>query len=373
MGRPLNRIPRFWLGALMVAIGLSGCSRSSSESPAEPVPSGGATSPSAIPSAEASVAPSTSLLGPPETVELPPIAELGHQLVAHVPDIRPCDLAAGEASVWVSLPDDRALAEIDPATNQLIRSVPLEILPCVIAFSAGSLWAASGDDLTSELVRVDPASGETIAVIDLPLATSIWAMADTGEGGLWALDRVNGTIIPIDPTTNAAGTPIELGWGASDMALADGIAWVSSDIADELVRIEVASGEMERVPAEFVNGGVAIDERGVWALDQLGDRLTLIDGKDRLPVLSWEFELEVGMPVAANGGVWMPSVTGALLVFDSETGEVAALYALPEGFSEAKVALDSVWLLDREHGGGILRIVPDEVTPFEPPSAMVVP
>jgi hypothetical protein len=79
------------------------------------------------------------------------------------------------------------------------------------------------------------------------------------------------------------------------------------------------------------------------------------------------------MPVAANGGVWMPSTTGALLVFDSETGEVAALYGLPEGFSEAKAGLDSVWLLDREHGGGILRIVPDEVSPFEARSALVAP
>ena len=370
---PPDRVQRTWLATIVVALAVVGCSRSAGDSATDPAAPSASTSTSANASSEASVAPSTGLLGPPETVELPPISSLGDQLVGHVPDIRPCDLVASETSVWVSLPDDRALAEIDPATNQVIRSVPLEILPCIITFSAGSLWAASGDDLTSELVRVDPASGETISVIDLPLATSIWAMVDAGEGGVWALDRVNGTIIPIDPATNAAGTPIELGWGASDMALADGIAWVSSDIADELVRIEVATGDMERVPAEFVNGGVAIDERGVWALDQLGDRLTLIGGKDRLPVLSWEFELEVGMPVAANGGVWMPSVTGALLVFDSLTGEVAALYELPEGFSEAKVALDSVWLLDREHGGGILHILPDEVSPFEPPSAMIVP
>jgi len=371
MNRFPNRLAGSLLGAVVVSSAVVACSRSPAESPSESVPEGPAASTSASPSSAASVAPSTSLLGPPETVELPPVGKLGEQLVGHIPDIRPCDLTASETSIWVSVPDDRSLAEIDPGTNQVIRAVPLEILPCAVTFSAGSLWAASGDDLTSELVRVDPASGETLAVIDLPLATSIWAMADAGAGGVWALDRVNGTIIPIDPSSNAAGTPIELGWGASDMALADGIAWVSSDIADELVRIDVATGEMERVPAEFVNGGVAIDERGVWALDQLGDRLTLIDGKDRLPVLSWEFELEVGMPAAANGGVWMPSTTGALLVFDSDTGEVAALYELPEGFSEAKAALDSLWLLDREHGGGVLRIIPDEVTPLEPPSAML--
>jgi hypothetical protein len=212
-----------------------------------------------------------------------------------------------------------------------------------------------------------------LAVIDLPLATSIWSMADAADGGVWALDRVNGTIIPIDPATNEAGEPIELGYGVTDMALADGVAWVSADIADELIRVEVATGEIERVPAEHVNGGVAIDERGVWALDELGDRLTLIDNKQHLPVLSWEFDLEVGKPVAANGGMWMPSATGALLVFHSGSGEVAALYGLPEGFSDAKAGLDSVWLLDREHGGGILRIVPDEVTPFEARSARIGP
>jgi streptogramin lyase len=329
------------------------------------------TSPSVSPSVEPSVAPSTGFLGPPEEVELPPIGDLGEQLVAHVPDVRPCDLVAADASVWISLPDERALAEIDPATNQVARILPLEILPCMLAYSAGSIWVATGDDLTSELVRVDPASGAVLAVIDLPLATSIWSMTDAGDGGVWALDRVNGTIIPIDPATNAAGEPIELGYGATDMDLVDGVAWVSADLADELLRVDVATREIVRVPAEHVNGGVAIDARGVWAVDELGDRLTLIDTELEVPVLGWQFELEVGHPVAANGGVWMPSETGALLVFDSETGEVAALYGLPEGFTEAKAALDSVWLLDREHGGGILRIVPDEVTPFEARSALL--
>jgi streptogramin lyase len=350
-----------------LAITLAGCSGSDGD-PSEALVSPRTTD-AMSPSREPSAAPSTSLLGPPEQVELPPIADLGDQLVAHVPDIRPCDLAVGEDSVWVSLPDDRSIAEIDPASNEVARVVPLEILPCAIAYSAGSLWVASGDDLTSELVRVDPASGEALAVIDLPLATSIWAMADAGEGGVWALDRVNGTIVPIDPASNKAGSPIELGYGATDMDLTEGVAWISSDIADELVRVDVASREVEHVPAEFVNGGVAIDGRGVWALDQLGDRLTLIDAKQKVPILSWEFELEVGTPATANGGVWMPSASGALLVFDSESGDVAAVYGLPEGFSVAEAGLDSVWLLDREHGGGILRIVPDEVVPFEPSSA----
>jgi hypothetical protein len=356
----------------VVALVLAACSSAASGPSSEP--STPTLPPASMASSEPSVAPSAGgLLGPPERVEFPPIADLGDQLVGHVPDIRPCDLTATDASVWVSLPDDHALAEIDPATNQIVRVVPLDILPCMLTYSAGSLWAASGNDLTSELVRIDPASGEVLAVIDLPLATSIWSMADAADGGVWALDRVNGTIIPIDPATNQAGDPVELGYGVTDMALADGVAWVSADIADELIRVDVATGEIERVPAEHVNGGVAIDKRGVWALDELGDRLTLIDSKQHLPVLSWEFDLEVGKPVAANGGMWMPSVTGALLVFHSDSGEVAALYGLPEGFSEAKAALDSVWLLDREHGGGILRILPDEVTPFEARSARVGP
>ncbi|MGH2401527.1 MAG: hypothetical protein ACRDE6_02350 [Candidatus Limnocylindria bacterium] len=371
MGRIAARIGILARPAALT-LALAACSpvapEPSTESPTPTLP------PASVPSVEPSVAPSAGgLLGPPERVEFPPIADLGDQLVGHVPDIRPCDLTATDASVWVSLPDDRALAEIDAATNEVARVVPLEILPCMLTYSAGSLWVASGDDLTSELVRIDPVSGEVQAVIDLPLATSIWSMADAADGGVWALDRVNGTIIPIDPATNLAGEPVELGYGVTDMALADGVAWVSADIADELIRVDVATGEIERVPAEHVNGGVAIDDRGVWALDELGDRLTLIDSKQHLPVLSWEFDLEVGKPVAANGGMWMPSVTGALLVFHSESGEVAALYGLPEGFSEAKAALDSVWLLDREHGGGILRILPDEVTPFEARSARIGP
>ena len=360
---------RLRVPASLIAAVLVGCAAAPGEGTSAPRSNRASITASPSVSAEPSASASTGLLGPPEFVELPPVSDLGAQLVAHIPDVRPCDLVATDTSVWISLPGDRVLAEIDPATNQVVRAVPVEISPCSITYPAGSLWAASGDDITTELVRVDPQSGETHAFIDVPLAAAVFAMADAGDAGVWALDRVNGTIIPIDPTTNEVKDPIDLGFGATDMALADGVAWISADLADELLRIDVASGELEHVPAEFVNGGVAIDERGVWALDHLGDRLTLIDGKDRLPVLSWQFDLEVGQPAAANGGVWMPSADGALLVFDSDTGEVAALYGLPEGFTEAKAGLDSILLLDREHGGGILRIVPDEVTPAAPVSA----
>ena len=84
--------------------------------------------------------------------------------------------------------------------------------------------------------------------------------------------------IPIDPATNLAGEPVELGYGVTDMALANGVAWVSADIADELIRVEVATGEIERVPAEHVNGGVAIDERGVAMATVI---LTACGGEDR--------------------------------------------------------------------------------------------
>ena len=359
--------------ALIAGLLVTACTAEPRESP-RPDPSAPRSRPASsslepVPSTGPSAEPSTGLFGPPQVVQLPPVSDLGDQLVAHVPDVRPCDLVAAESTVWITLPGDRVLAEIDPATNQIARTVPVEISPCSIAFAAGSLWAASGDDLTSELVRVDPATGETLAFIDVPLATAIFAMADAGDGGVWALDRVNGTIIPIDPDTNQAEEPIDLGYGATDMAMGDGVAWISADLADELIRVDIATREVERIPAEFVNGGVAVDDRGAWALDELGDRLTLIDATDGLPILSWEFELEVGHPAAASGGIWMPSVDGALLVFHSETGEVAALYGLPEGFTEAKAGLDSIWLLDREFGGGILRIVPDAVVPAEQRSA----
>ena len=54
----------------------------------------------------------------------------------------------------------------------------------------------------------------------------------------------------------------------------------------------------------------------------------------------------------------------ALLVFTVNGSTSAALYGLPEGFSEAKVALDSVWLLASTAAASFGRVSPASAMSF---------
>jgi YVTN family beta-propeller protein len=72
--------------------------------------------------------------------------------------------------------------KIDPATNQVTRTIPVGDGPQGIAVGAGSVWVANGLDGT--VSRVDPVSGEAVATIEVGGRPDELAV---GEGGVWVL------------------------------------------------------------------------------------------------------------------------------------------------------------------------------------------
>jgi hypothetical protein len=192
-------------------------------------------------------------------------------------DGNPEGIAAGAGAVWVASPDayedgrGSLLSRIDPRTGDVER-IHVRGYVTGLAVGAGGVWPL---DWHHPLVqRIDPASHERTATVDVPRA--VVAVAVGGDRTVWVLGP-EGTVVSIDGNSLAdqrmprvAGTWGE-GFGNALDADAEG-AWVANRQDDVLLRIE--SGRVvSRIPVGADPGPVAVGDGSVWVA--YGDRLAL--------------------------------------------------------------------------------------------------
>jgi serine/threonine-protein kinase len=81
--------------------------------------------------------------------------------------------------VWAVNDTVDALAQIDPRTNTVVRTVSVGSGPSGVAFGYGSLWVASND---GTVTRIDPRSGQVVGTIRVGGSPQDVA---TGYGRVW--------------------------------------------------------------------------------------------------------------------------------------------------------------------------------------------
>ena len=94
---------------------------------------------------------------------------------------------------------------------------------------------------------------------------SLWAIA-AGDGGVWVLDPDAGTATPIDPSSNEAGAPIQVGPAPTNIAVGLGSAWVTDGQDGNLYRIDPELRRATPIPLGTPLAVVAVGEadRSVW-------------------------------------------------------------------------------------------------------------
>ena len=179
----------------------------------------------------------------------------------------PHGVAAGEAGVWVANAAGRSVGRIDPATNTVAESIPLSVVPYVLALDGETLWVTSFND--DRVVRVDLKSGEVIADISVPKPTGI----AIGFDGVWVVEHRDDTIARIDPDTNEVVKEIAVGErGPNDLCgkcienvvVGDDAVWTANNEGRSVSRIdpEVERGHGHDRPAAAGVGG-----QRRWRLD----------------------------------------------------------------------------------------------------------
>ena len=302
--------------------------------------------------------------------------------------------SAASVQAMCALPNKTLLKRLDPRTGEEVAAISLENFPTnttEVAVGAGSVWVSSGDYYPHPVSRRHPGDGpvlrgdpETNRVVDRIPVDSPTGLA-FGHGSVWVTSAGYGTVSRIDPQTGEVVAVIDVGRGAVDIAVDErsGAVWVaglylpedfSGDFSQEdseYNRLSRVDPETNHVVAEIpiaahsLEGGaqsVAVGEGAVWAQSGVGGKLYKVDPATnevvaRLSLGDYSSHLAV-----YRGAVWTTVQVSSgtrLFKMDPRTMHVIASEDGPEpakgGYGRVVVGGGYVWF---GSGDGLARVAP---------------
>jgi streptogramin lyase len=240
----------------------------------------------------------------------------------------PRAIAVADDAVWVST-DAGGVLRIDPASNEIIATIDVGGSAGTIAVGPTAVWVSvDGVDLvgidpsTNTIARRTTVGSETAPVVDV----------DVGEDAVWVLLDFALELVRIDPDTGAVTGSVPLcgpqecrvGAAATSSGLAAGAVWLVDDTAHELLVIDTAELSVrERVRLGTGNWYLAAGPEGVWALVVDTGRLLRVDPddpRDREPATD-RFRGAQAFTLGA-GSVWVyVGRTGQIVRIDAKSGD----------------------------------------------------
>lgn len=229
----------------------------------------------------------------------------------------PTAVALGEDAVWVVSYYGRTLTRIDRETDEVVSTVDLDTIPRGVAASDDAVWVGGdGNSDGTEVLRIDPATEEVVAEVDVLHNGVVFFLAVTSDA-VWAAAGSNrlGQIARIDPATNEVVDMIDVGAGDGEvtgLAVTADAVWVSLS-NDTVTRIDPATDE---IVAEIEVGanpsGVAATEDGAWVANRDDGTVSRIDPATNSVVATIEVYDELsddpGYPYAVavnDAAVWV--------------------------------------------------------------------
>ena len=281
---------------------------------------------------------------------------------------RPGDVAVGEGSVWVTLPDRGEVVEIDPDTRSIRDTVPVGAHPSGIAIGAGSVWVSNAGNST--ISRISPDTNKVVKDIPSPGGPAGIAV---GQGGVWVANSTNDSVSHIDPETGEVLETIGVGDQPVDLVLDEQGLWVANSASGDVTLIDP---ELDRavlaVPVGRGPLAIAAGLGGVWVGNSLDGTVSRID-----PGTQAVTAVDIGgtpSGLAVGAGVVVASDgSGSFKTIDPTSSSVTTI---PMGSHASGVALEAraAWVGVRgpeiAHRGGTLTVVappgPDSLESIDP-------
>jgi len=95
-------------------------------------------------------------------------------------------LAWAEGALWVGEYRARKIHQIDPDTGKVLRSIESNRFVTGVTWVDGELWHGTWEGDESDVRRIDPATGETLEVLQLPAGTGVSGLESDGGDRLFA-------------------------------------------------------------------------------------------------------------------------------------------------------------------------------------------
>jgi streptogramin lyase len=122
----------------------------------------------------------------------------------------------------VTSEENNRLTRIDPHTNETVETIAVGPRPGRVAAGEGGVWTLNRGD--GSVTRVDPASNKVVTTIPIAAAAGPGEIA-AGAGSVW-ISAPGVPLVRIDPRTNRAVRFTGEGGGA--ILVAHGSLWVAA-------------------------------------------------------------------------------------------------------------------------------------------------
>jgi virginiamycin B lyase len=183
-------------------------------------------------------------------------------------------VGAGEGGVWVVAgATEQFLVKVDATSNRVAGKYPVPTGARGVRAGFGSIWVTN--TIGNTLLRVDPADGSVAGIIAMGKQPQFLA---AGEGGVWVLNKGEGTVAHVDPATNQVTAMIAVGPPMTgDVVVGDGSVWVRAGWTGGdtmLIRIDPRTDRVVgRYGPGVGSGGIAVADGVAWISSE--DRSTI--------------------------------------------------------------------------------------------------
>ena len=243
-------------------------------------------------------------------------------------EVEPRPVLAAEGALWLFNASftETKIAKVDPDTGALEEMLHLRnngVQSMSFAGGHSSLWALTSAGIVApendDLYRIDPATNEVLATIDIGRTG---AGVAAGDEGVWVV-KAGGELLDIDTGANRIRRTIPGIPQATGIALGGGYVWVSDAILGVVYRVDPKSEAIDTITLPGGVDGIAADADGVWVIDHTSGVVLPIDPKSK----------EVGQQIRVGADPTSIAVgAGSVWVTDQEEG---AVYRIDPGSREA--------------------------------------
>lgn len=247
-------------------------------------------------------------------------------LLQSAPNVGPHTTPAPSVSEQSSLDQLRSAGEV-------VNRTPVEVDRVPKFFAHGYLWMEDSTSVeigpSGELVRFDPTTGE-MDILDLTRRPGGPPNATADKTSVWAVDGFHHELVQIDPGTLTEVRRVRTGTQVRDFAVADGIAWFIDSLRDDVVRLDLASGDVTARVSLQAPAAVLLDGDTLWvgredgALSRLDAGTGAVQEEFVTRVVAFDLS-DAGDAILIYGGI-----TGLVRV-DKSTGVMTVVNALQPG------------------------------------------
>ena len=132
-------------------------------------------------------------------------------------------VAGSDDGLWVSSEEGDVVTQVNPHTNAVGETTKVGPRPGRIAVGEGGVWVLNRGD--GSVTRLDPKTAKVVATIAVDAAVADGDIA-AGEGSVW-ISAAGLPLIRIDPRSNRAVQRFE-GDGGGAVVIGHGSLWVSA-------------------------------------------------------------------------------------------------------------------------------------------------